>query len=307
MEKLKYEQSVEQLADKTLTKKEFAISLRLLRAVESRKEYIDGKLKLNFEHVFSTGEVLEAQEDENGIARIVLKKSNETILDFSQTLSQEYKFVTPSYFKKNKSLGYRPGEWMAQQTEKWISIGDMKDARSLFVLLHEVGHTHKPLSQNQVRATEIYESARSSGGPVKFKKQFIKKITQDISSDERDAWAGAVRIAREIRKRYGVNIFEVFKDSAEFQQFIYGALIDHRFGKESALVLSDKSKLQYVWESLKKNLFGVERDSKERKFMEGLFDKSRLRRKSIGDLKEKWVQEENESKEQGIEQGPTSG
>ncbi|MES3031767.1 MAG: hypothetical protein V4699_00800, partial [Patescibacteria group bacterium] len=68
--------------------------------VYSRPNYLEGKEKLNFTYKFSTGEVLSATEDENGVAQIEVRRAEKKVFDFHEIVPKSVKFTTPTFYIK---------------------------------------------------------------------------------------------------------------------------------------------------------------------------------------------------------------
>lgn len=220
---------------------------------EPRGEYINGILPLHFEYVFDTGEIMSAEE-ENGLAKIVLKKNNKIIFDFSELLAKNTEFITPSFFKRRNDLadkegtsyddlsweGYEaelaeiePASWEASPCGKYISIGDWRDPKELLTLLHEIGHTHQnPKEREEIREA-LKDINRASGGGFdkNFIKSFIEKerdLMKEESERERNAWAYALRQFRRVQNKTGVDLKSLFPAVNDLESFIEPKLRSHR-------------------------------------------------------------------------------
>ena len=101
------------------------------------------------------------------------------------------------------------GEWFANKSAKVVSIGDMRDAKSVFSLLHEIGHTQE---------TEELPSLN----------MFRQDSLENLSKSERNAWAKGIRMARQLRQKEDVDLFTLFKDGEDFKKYVYGRLATYK-------------------------------------------------------------------------------
>lgn len=199
------------------------------KELEPRKEYVEGVLKLDYSYRFPTGEVLEATES-NGEAKIVIKRKGEIIVDFNKLMPLGGRLLTPSYWSsetraadKEGNIGNWGGGGRSLPT---ILVGDMRDPRSIFALLHEMGHTWR------------------SGVP---RVPYTQTAIETESGEERKAWAKAISLARQIKKDSGLNLFNVFEDSVQFQKFVQLCLFNHRLKTREYLGLDWREWLSVPW------------------------------------------------------------
>ena len=105
-----------------LTAAELA-SLEATRSMLPKPEYARGEEKLKYSGVFSTGEVLEASEDQEGIASITIKKGDSVVVDFSDFLPPHYKFAAPSHLKERVYVEEEMrGNWGHDSENKLILV-----------------------------------------------------------------------------------------------------------------------------------------------------------------------------------------
>jgi len=221
------------------TKKEQQASNQSITEMTPRPEYVEGKIKLNFEHQFSTGEVFKAHEDSEGNVAIILERDGKIIFNFKDLFIGS--FLTPTLIQRQVASGaidnydaqIMTGQWAADALKDIVNIGDMDDPKDIFILLHEIGHSFQKREKQKRKIMEKkqYGLFLSRGR----KKEFVTGLIKNSSDMERGAWAWALNTARRIQKQHQVNIFEVFKDSDEFEKFIYGALITYRQGNAKEL------------------------------------------------------------------------
>lgn len=243
------------------------------------KEYVEGERKLNFHYTFSTGEVLSATENDEGIAAIVIKKREEVVLNFQDLLpTQFYKFVTPRMHAWAKRAD--AGEWSNEPFT--VHIGDMRDPKSIALLLHEIGHIldyEKREGKYKNKSTrELWESY--TGPSTKHLKKERAELAEEISIEERNAWANALTITRRVKQEKGVNLLEPFRDLSELREVIYGGLLNYRMGVAEQVTSSDEG----VITDMVMKVFGKlgfpkgKYGAAQEKSLEGLFDKNRLKR-----------------------------
>lgn len=241
-----------------------------------RKEYKEGELPLSARLPFSTGETACAFEDKSGIAHIFLEKNGRTLLDFTKLLQRDFKFVSPKYLLR---IGQRDraGGWYSDPARKLVYAGDTQYKTWIFSLLHEIGHSYDYSNEREMAETFGLEAVAD------MHKKLKEEAVEKQSVHERNAWARAIRIARGIKKQFGTNLFEVFKDLDQFEKFVHGCLLSHAIGKEEEL-LKMRSWQERIWDELRLKLFGDSTKSRERKFVEELFDKGYINRKSTRNL-----------------------
>lgn len=244
-----------------------------VRINEPRDEYVEGKLKLDVEYVLPAGELLRATENEEGIASVVIQKKDNSIIDLGELLEPGYKLVTPTYIHKIVEDDDRSKDFLEALTGRWthvairekssnkilhqfISVGDMRDPSLVFTLLHEMGHTNQGTLGRHTTPHSL--RTRESLGAEK-------------SVRERDAWARAIRMARELRREHDIDLFKLFEDWDHFKKFIYGSLITHRYVhqyKTEKSIASNKN----VWQ----RIFGAKLDKKDLDYLKKLFDKEKF-------------------------------
>jgi hypothetical protein len=248
-----------------------------------RSEYVDGKLKLNFEYIFSTGEILSATEDNSGIAHIVIKKDGEEIFDFRKLVPG--KFVTPSYYIKKgipmKGKSVIEGGWGNLAGLFEIQIGDMQDPKSIALLLHEIGHIIEWRGkEGKYKYKDLTELWKIYNGPFTKKYHDVRqKLAQAISDEERTAWVEGLKIARKIKQENGINLLEGFENLRDLQYIIYVGLLSHRLGVEEDMIASDEGLMRDIWIKTKKKLglgdknYGAEQGE----FLKDIFDKNKFK------------------------------
>jgi len=173
-----------------------------------RSEYAKGETKLNFNHVYSSGVALNIKEDPKGLVSInFIDKEGKVLLEIENSLPPSYHFVAPSYIIERPDLLEKYISKLGVSScleENLILIGDIRSAKDLLIIFHEIGHI------NQERGAMTFHD-------------FDK-----ISKRERAAWAFAIKKVKEISKEIGVNIFEIFSNQEEVLKFIHAHLYEYR-------------------------------------------------------------------------------
>jgi hypothetical protein len=236
-----------------------------------RKEYAEGLTKLDYKHTFSTGEVFEATEGDEGMASFVLKKEGQVIFDFAELLPPGFLFVTP---RRRKHIPFSAvtekiyGHWATECTYEIVLVGDMRTPEEIFVLLHEIGHTHQTKDWKESVMDESYVADKPGHTAAKYN-----------SEVERNAAAYVIRALRVVKEKTKVNLVEVFKDKKEFTEFIYMGLLGHKMFNKSNLLFQDTKS---IIDKIKRAWSGLPREDGE--LLDSLYDKGRMRRAKKQDL-----------------------
>lgn len=138
--------------------------------------------------------------------RVVIQnsKNREFIFDFSD-------FVKPQ--DPNLHVSFDVGNQFEAQPEYYtvrIRPDLLKDPREIFFILHELGHVKD--FENKPKKSESYKEKLARSGAKEPTVDEAKSILQE----ERDAWAKAIRLARQIKKEYSLDFFKLFKDIDDF-------------------------------------------------------------------------------------------
>ena len=247
---------------------------------ETFRDYVEGKRKLDFVHKFSSGETLRGGEDKNGRAEFVLERDGKPLFNL-RNLVTGVRFVTPTYWlgvnlsseeiheswrespKKLKVLveAYR-GRWRHLEPNV-VSIGRMDSLEDILSLLHELGHVRdRKLSS---RMDDVDEAER----------QGDKKLALSLCSvSERPAWANALKMAREVKRLFGVDLLEAFNGKDEVLEYVKTALATHRLGNELMMagrILKNSKELADAI-SLKGDVLSEE----DQELLRSLFDKKKF-------------------------------
>lgn len=248
-----------------------------------RAEYAKGIEKLNFTQQFSTGETLNANEDDAGIANINIQKDGKEIYNFNDLKPIHY--VTPSFYsKKGISMNGRSameGDWGNLAGIFEVQVGDMRDSKSIALLLHEVGHLiyNRKNTNKKYGYSNLAELWEHSNGPfTKKDKDTRKELAEEISKEERGAWAEGLKLARQLKKEKGFNLLEGFENLEDLQKIIYAGLISYRLGLGEKMIASDEGVIKDAWVSIKNKLGLTEENyGKEQwEFLQTIFDKNKL-------------------------------
>jgi hypothetical protein len=228
-------------------------------------EYIEGREKLKYKYEFSSGEFFEATEN-GGEAKFIISREGKEIFNFKNLLPSGFKFVTPEYwinlseFDENSPANFRanPQEYKKDNQGNWtcgpdfISVGKVTSLRDVMAILHEMGH------------------ARKTGGIGIHLTGDKKEEMEQMSQEERIAWAEALKLAKIISNGLGVNLFEQFSDLEDLKKSIYTGLATHRYLAE----LKANGMLRIVLDVL-----GVKDLNSKIDWLDKLFDKRKLIKK----------------------------
>jgi len=261
-----------------LSENEAALLDKAFRLGRPRREYCSGKIKLEFRSPFTNGDLFSAMESPEGIADIAVTRNNVKLLDFKE-LVPGYTFVTPTYVHKKFPLDAKgiAGFWTSLPDERLILVGDMREARTIYMLLHEIGHAVELTHGDAASARKARADFPKYTGS--FKRRFKDKrreLATVISNDERRANLHALRIVRSVKAAHDVNLLESFNNFKELRDMMYAALLSYRISRGVALVESDKGYMNGVIDDFR-SVFGfVPDDSEQWEFMSKLFDKGKL-------------------------------
>jgi hypothetical protein len=187
--------------------------------LEPRPEYVEGKIKLALTHEYSNSGVLHCTENDDGVAAITLTSPNK-VIDFSE-FTKGYKFVTPSFWLAH---GYKKGfgNFEVDYKRQVVSLGDMRSARDLLSVLHEIGHLQNS-SFTIIGGNSVELSKRNS-------------------QVEREAWADALNLCRKIKQQAGTDVLEVFKNFEDVKKYIYASLVTYRYSVEDPNTMDELRK-----------------------------------------------------------------
>lgn len=240
-----------------------------------RKEYSKGEIKLNFAYTYVNGDRLVAREDEDGIAHIVIERNGKELFDFKQFAGEGYVLVTPSNIKKQNLiqrslLKEHAGTWVSIPARGEVLVGDMRDPTAIFALLHETGHSKQDVARKIPRRGF----------------DFMESNLDYISHRERDAWADALSAAREIKEKYGTDLFEAFRTIDDLTRFVHASLYCKEFAARKIMGLEkQENPVARLWNFVKEKLF-EDKSNENAEFIRKVFDKGRLGRKLIGQIDE---------------------
>lgn len=137
------------------------------------------------------------------------KEGKKTIVDFS-TLCH-LKSPDPVIFVAKQT-------WNAVQEQNppivWFSKEGLRDPRSIFLLLHELGH----ITQND-RNLERYSLPLQESFRTGRVREYIAYLRSQLRQ-ERDAWAEGIRLARRIKDDHHIDLFALFENNEQFSGFI---------------------------------------------------------------------------------------
>lgn len=194
-------------------------------------EFIDGEIPLEYRYTFPGGEEFRVRQDDSGKGIITLEKDGRIVFDFASLLPEQWRFVTPIYFKKHPDRKwhnmYIP--WTFNLEHKLIMLGDFKTPQDILGLLHEMGHaestTMEDLESRHNCAKQAFSIRKQGKAPPVSLEEEYARITSKI---ERLAWAWAVRIMKDIQAFAGVNLRSLFPKFANLKKYINDQLATYR-------------------------------------------------------------------------------
>lgn len=271
IEKISQKETVSEGRSADFRAKNFVVDL-----FEPSDEYVNGEKRLDYSYRFPKGDVLTAREDDNGIAKIVISRDGKILIDFQEFSGfPQCVFVTPRWLIKNKLGEARDAGYSYLYGERLIAIGDFRDIRHIFAVLHEIGHAR--MNHRSHDGHSQIDLWQNKNMPERlFSEVEARHFISQISEEEREAWAEALRIAREIKKSSAIDLFGVFTDKKEFRDFVYGALVSHRMYQGKKLSAAQRNFLETVFGRPFGRLKELFNEDSDEKFLEKFFDKRRL-------------------------------
>lgn len=92
----------------------------------------------------------------------------------------------------------------------------LSDPKEIFGILHELGH----ISRDDNRDDNFSYLLLMARIKMKERKKPTVEEIQLVLREERDAWAETIRLARRLKKEYGVDLFKLFKSTDEFMGWL---------------------------------------------------------------------------------------
>jgi len=239
-------------------------------------EYKEGRKMLHFEHIFSTGHKIEVSESDEGEVTCLLSKDGLPVVDLSdpKILGNNYKIVSARYLLKNKINSKKIGEFYTNvpdgstKGEKgFVAVGDMRSAADIPRLVHEVGHSWVPNIPSAREAIARQDKEQTSGPEYQ---DTVREEADLVSYLERSAWAAALKIARGIKDKNGVNIFENMGTADDVRRTVALCLSSYRYDIESTAYLNA---WKDVWKEQEKGSDQKNPRAKDWDIFGGLFDK----------------------------------
>lgn len=199
------------------------------------EEFLEGKKPFEYDFKFSTGEKFIAVQSNRGGGIITIERNSKEIFDFANILPKNYKFVTPTYFKKHPKeeglFDYVDTDWRETPKRKLILLGEFKSPQDVLTLLHEIGHAATPGTEEDMRTREQleddYYEALSNKDTVS-KVLFSEEKAKIISRSERWAWAWALKNMRKIQEKTGADFKSLFPSFSDVRRYINDCLASHR-------------------------------------------------------------------------------
>jgi len=139
-------------------------------------------------------------------AKVILKHKEKDILNFSELLPKDHNLVfigrnTERLFRKSGNL---EAIWEYDDIDKIVIIPRQWDekAKDILALLHEISHS---FDIDRIRKSKYGKSQDITS-------EEARKADLELNSQiERDAWANALAIARQIKKQRGIDLLKPFR------------------------------------------------------------------------------------------------
>ncbi|MEL6803620.1 MAG: hypothetical protein AAFO91_07560 [Bacteroidota bacterium] len=146
------------------------------------------------------------------------------------------------YLPKNGSVAFGPRWGVEDKSIEAYGNGVVvfsvekieKDPRMLLALLHEIGHAIVHANYNPAMRQRHLEARGGIPAEATLKDKSI------ILQNERDAWARALWIARDLRDNHGINVFSSFTSMEDVMLWLRSTSLDSyelhaRFADESVV------------------------------------------------------------------------
>jgi hypothetical protein len=156
---------------------------------------------------FDNGIVLETSVTKDGKPNLKLKKDGQVIEDLNAMVPRDVELVfDPS------------GKWRVEgEIGKGFKlyIGKFKDVDAILSFLHELGHLQNRQDLEIIsKFRYISSKERSLDVLNEYPKSRLRALADEkkwVIKSERDAWAFALKQARQLEKKHGIRIFERLK------------------------------------------------------------------------------------------------
>lgn len=194
---------------------------------ESSKSEKEGKFEYSYE--FPGGEKFEVAEREDGMMKIILKKDNQDIFDFSTLLPEDWKFVSEDYVRRlsEKTKKEIPWiGWLADHDRKLIQIEDFESPKDFLTLLHEIGHAQKNQPEDLKKYNAMLE--RLFPADINFPKPLKKEHARIADKVEREAWDYGLALLKKLEKQFDLDLKKIFPTQDRVKSFINENLLKYR-------------------------------------------------------------------------------
>lgn len=190
-------------------------------ALENKKENLD----VFFEHKFLSGHVFKVTLNEDSTLSAGFYLGKKMIFDFSSLLPEGWVFADEKYAEiKAREISFdrkiNPG-WKVLPELKIIQFFlFLSGPKCLMSILHEIGHARndKDAFEKRKQFSEEIENAKRQKS-IDFEVVISKEEARVVSFLERRAWAYAISTLRNILLNIGVDVGEIFPNSASLKCF----------------------------------------------------------------------------------------
>jgi hypothetical protein len=205
--------------------------------------YEAGPASLEFSHTFSDGTVLDAHSEDGNVS-IVFEKDGAGIADLEEYLGDGYQMITPGKLRVveeervdqgGQPFDYVQSKWVCYQPpeEKLLVIGHWTEPQQLLMVLHEIAHSAQDMEMlEQYRTAKIKENSHAWKEKWYLTEEYKKdnvEAAKITSALERDAWARALKMLRELSDKTGVNLAkELFDTPKSLFEYIDEFLRSHK-------------------------------------------------------------------------------
>jgi len=180
---------------------------------------------IRVDHVFKSGTHLLVDQDENNKPHIRFARDGKTVLDMEEYLPPGYSLIHAPHQEQRIAAT----KWYIDHAAQQINVGAFDDVRSLFALLHEIGHARDPEpihvhAEAKKVATETILNSDSSSD----RQSAARELMRAVAARERGPSAYAVKTLREIAGRADFDTKELFPTYKEFKDYIHEKLETYR-------------------------------------------------------------------------------
>lgn len=187
------------------------------------------------------------KDDDFGIKLVIQdKQTDNEIIDLANLLDQKVRFESDPRMDMGGFLGTPVYSVNVEKRIIRMPSGNVfEDPKILFTLLHELGHLKTTDSMDEEQRKKLIETR------VEFNQEPTPKTSQVILDEERKAWTNAIALARQIKNKFDINLFNLFDNLDDFQVWMrLSGLSSYESAAISQGVLKDFTKIKQIREHL---------------------------------------------------------